>query len=144
MKAVMEEMKALKKNETWRIVDLPSGKRPMGCMWVFTMKYNSNGKVERNKARLVANGFSQSHGVDHSETFAPVAKLNSIRILLSLAANLDWPLYKLNIKNAFPNGDLDEEVYIELPPGFVDDQQQNVQIKKVSLWVKTVSLGMVW
>ena len=85
------------------------------------MKYNPDGKVERYKARLVAKGFTQTFGIDYSETFAPVAKLNSIRIPLSLAINSDWPLYQLDIKNAFLNRELVEEVYMELPPGFFDD-----------------------
>ena len=120
--ADMEEMKSLQKNNTWKIVDLPGGKHPVGCKWVFTVKYNPDGKVERYKARLVAKGFTQTFGIDYSETFAPVAKLNSIRIPLSLAVNFNWPLYQLDIKNAFLNGELVEEVYIELPPRFFDDQ----------------------
>ena len=93
----------------------------MGCTWVFTVKYNPNGKIERCKAKLVAKGFTQTFGIDYCETFALVAKLNSIRIFLSLAANSDWPLYQLDIKNAFLNRELVEEVYMELPPGFFDD-----------------------
>ncbi|RVW27824.1 Retrovirus-related Pol polyprotein from transposon RE2 [Vitis vinifera] len=98
------------------------GKHPVGCKWVFTVKYNPDGKVERYKARLVAKGFTQTFGIDYFETFAPVAKLNSMRIPLSLAVNFDWPLYQLDIKNAFLNGELVEEVYMELPPEFFDDQ----------------------
>ena len=86
------------------------------------MKYNPNGKIERCKVRLVAKGFTQTFGIDYSKTFALVAKLNSIRIFLSLAANSDWPLYQLDIKNAFLNRELVEEVYMELPPRFFDDQ----------------------
>lgn len=67
---------------------------------------------------MVAKGFTQSYGIDYQETFAPVAKLNTIRVFLSIAANLDWPLYQLDVKNAFLNGDLDEEVYMDIPPGF--------------------------
>ncbi|KAK2414048.1 putative mitochondrial protein [Trifolium repens] len=124
--AVLEEMKALEKNKTWSVMTLPDGKKTVGCKWVFTVKYNSDGSIERYKARLVAKGFTQTYGIDYSETFAPVAKLNTVRILLSLAANLDWPLHQLDVKNAFLNGDLEEEVYMDIPPGFEDRFGSNV------------------
>ncbi|GMP88706.1 hypothetical protein CsSME_00040591 [Camellia sinensis var. sinensis] len=107
--AVMEEMNALRRSGTWEIVDLPKDKKTVGCKWVFTIKCNADGSVERYKARLVAKGFTQTYGIDYQETFAPVAKINSIRVLLSLAVNSDWPLHQLDIKNAFLNGDLEEE-----------------------------------
>ncbi|KAK0577899.1 hypothetical protein LWI29_001989 [Acer saccharum] len=115
---IQEEMNALKKNGTWELSNLPEGKRPVGCKWIFTIKYNPDGSVSRYKARLVVKGFTQTYGIDYQETFAPVAKLNTVRVLLSLAANLDWPLHQLDVKNAFLNGDLEEEVYMEIPPGF--------------------------
>ncbi|RVW25301.1 Retrovirus-related Pol polyprotein from transposon RE1 [Vitis vinifera] len=118
-KAVQDEIDALEKNGTWTIIDLPVG-RPVGCKWIFTIKYKADGSVERFKARLVARGFTQSYGIDYQETFAPIAKLNTIRILLSLAVNQDWCLQQLDIKNAFLNGDLEEEVYMEIPPAWFD------------------------
>lgn len=116
--AVYEEMRALQKNKTWEIVDLPREKKTVGCKWLFTIKCKSDGSIERYKARLVAKGFTQTYGIDYQETFAPVAKINSIRVLLSLAVHLNWPLQQLDVKNAFLNGDLEEEVFMDLPPGF--------------------------
>jgi hypothetical protein len=116
--AMLEEMAALDKNNTWVLTTLPPNKRVVGCKWVFTVKQNSEGKVERYKARLVAKGYSQTYGVDYDETFAPVAKMNTIRALISIAANNKWKLYQTDVKNAFLHGDLYEEVYMEIPPGF--------------------------
>ncbi|KAH9763107.1 protein kinase domain-containing protein [Citrus sinensis] len=124
--AVLEEMNALEKNQTWKVVNLPKGKSTVGCKWVFTVKYNSDGSLERYKARLVAKGFTQTYGIDYSETFAPVAKLNIVRVLLSIATNLNWPLQQLDVKNAFLNGDLKEEVYMDPPPGFSEKLRLNV------------------
>ncbi|KAA0055577.1 Cysteine-rich RLK (RECEPTOR-like protein kinase) 8 [Cucumis melo var. makuwa] len=115
--AVMEEMKAFEKNNTWEICALPKGHKLVGCKWVLTLKYKADGTLDRHKARLVAKGFTQTYGVDYSETFSPVAKLNTVRVL-SVAVNKDWPLYQLDVKNAFLNGDLVEEVYMSPPPGF--------------------------
>ncbi|CAM8937083.1 unnamed protein product [Rhodiola kirilowii] len=117
--AMIEEMNALDANCTWDLVSLPVGKKCIGCRWVYTVKVNSDGSVARLKARLVAKGYAQTYGNDYSDTFSPVAKMTSIRLIISLAACSDWPLHQLDIKNAFLHGDLDEEVYIEQPPGFV-------------------------
>ena len=88
------------KNSTWGIVDLPMGKKTVGCIWVFTSKFRADGKLERYKARLVAKGYTQTPGIDYHEPFAPVAKMNTIRILFSLATNLNWPLQQFDVKNA--------------------------------------------
>ena len=116
--AVLEELRALEKNQTWVAADLPKGITMVGCKWIFTPKFNSDGSLERYKAWLVAKGFTQTYGIDYTETLAPVAKLNTVRILLSIAVNLDWKLRQFDVKNVFLNGKLDEEIYMLPPPGF--------------------------
>ena len=91
-KPIKKEMRALEKNQTWEVTGLPKGKKTLGCKWVFTIKYNSNGTLEQYKVWLVAKGFTQTFGIDYLENFAPMAKLNTVRVLLSMAVNLDWPL----------------------------------------------------
>ena len=116
-------MNALENNETWEIVNQPRGKSTVGCKWVFTAKYKVDGSIECYKAILVAKGYTQTSGIDYQETFAPEAKINTIRILLSLGANLDLSLQQLDVKNAFINGDIKEKVYMELPPGFDSERK---------------------
>lgn len=115
-KATNEEIEALEKNGTWVLSDLPRRKKPISCRWIFTIKHKADGSIERLKARSVAKGFTQSYDIDYQVTFAPVAKLNTVRILLSLATNYNWP-FQLDVKNAFLSGDLAEEVYMEVSGG---------------------------
>jgi hypothetical protein len=86
---MLEEMRALEKNNTWELVDLPPGKQPVGWKWVFTIKHTPEGKMDRYKAHLVAKSYTQTYRIDYDETFAPVAKMNSVRALISCAVNLD-------------------------------------------------------
>ena len=86
------EMEFLAKNNTWELVKFPKGSKPVGCRWVFTVKYKSDGSIERYKVRLVAKEYAQTYEIDYLETFAPVAKMNTIQVLLSLAANFGWNL----------------------------------------------------
>lgn len=116
--AMDQEMAALSENQTWILEKLPSGRRAIGCKWVFTIKSVSKGDMERFKARLVAKGFAQREGIDYFETFAPVVRYESIRMLLAMAAKEDFEMLKFDVKTAFINGDLHEEIYMEQPPGF--------------------------
>ena len=113
-----EELAALERTGTWDLVPLPSHVRPITCKWVYKVKTRSDGSLERYKARLVARGFQQEHGRDYDETFAPVAHMTTVRTLLAVASVREWPISQLDVKNAFLNGELREEVYMRPPPGY--------------------------
>ena len=127
--AMMDESTALQQQGTWSLVPLPSSKHSIGCKWVFKIKRNLDGTVAQHKACLVAKGFLQQQGVDFQDTFSPVAKQPTIRILLCLALHYRWPLKQLDISNAFLHGQLQEEVYMDQPPGFVDPQNVSLVCK---------------
>ena len=129
-KAMEEEMHALELNHTWDLIPKPARTSTVGCHWVFTIKQNPDGTVDRLKARLVAKDFTQTYGFDYTETFSPVAKLNFIHIIISLAANLDWPLHQLDVKNAFLHGHLTEIVYMTQPPRFESKGECVCHLKK--------------
>ena len=112
-----EEMKSLQKNETWELVEYPPGKKPVGCRWIYTVKYKADDSIKRFKARLVAKWYTQTYGIDYTKTFALIAKINLVQVLLSLVANLDWPLQQFNVKNVFLHGKLSKELYMDLQSG---------------------------
>lgn len=117
--AMNEEIISIEKNKTWELIDLPKGKNVIGVKWIYKTKFKEDGSIHKHKARLVAKGYSQQPGVDFTETFAPVARMETIRIVLAVAAQLELPIYQLDVKSAFLNGDLKEEVYVEQPAGYV-------------------------
>ncbi|GKF61535.1 retrovirus-related pol polyprotein from transposon TNT 1-94, partial [Tanacetum coccineum] len=108
--AIKDEMQAIERNQTWELVDFPNDKSPISLKWLFSTKFNTDGSVQKHKARLVEKGYAQQHGVDFNETFSPVARFETVRILLLLAAHLNWPVYQFDVKSAFLNGELEEEV----------------------------------
>ena len=125
--AMEQEMESMYFNYVWELVDLPESVRPIGCKWIYKKKRGVDGKVETFKAWLVAKGYTQKEGVDYEETFSLVAMLKSIRILLSIAAALDYEIWKMDVKTAFLNGYLDESIYMMQPEGFiVEGQEQKV------------------
>ncbi|CAL8157474.1 unnamed protein product [Prunus armeniaca] len=129
MDAINVEMDALNKNKTWDLITLSRWKKAVECRWVFTLKHKANGFIDGYKARLVAKCYTQTYGVDYMETFAPVAKLNTVRVLFSLAANHDWPLLQFDVKNVFLHGDLNEEIYMDLPHGIPVTSNEGVVCK---------------
>ncbi|GJW06676.1 putative RNA-directed DNA polymerase [Tanacetum coccineum] len=132
--AMNNEMHALYENNTWELVDLPYGRKPIGSRWVYKIKYMSTGEIERYKARVVAKGYNQKEGIDYEETFSPVVKMSTVRCLIDLAVQRDWKLYQMDVNNAFLYGDLYEDVYMIPPPGFMDKNDNRVCKLKRSLY----------
>ena len=117
-RACEEETHSIEKNNTWILVDLPYGATPIGLKWVFKIKRNADGSINKYKSRLVAKGYVQRHGIDYDEVFAPVARLETIRLLVNLAATNGWEVYHLDVKTAFLHGELKETVYVKQPEGY--------------------------
>ncbi|WVZ17516.1 hypothetical protein V8G54_010498 [Vigna mungo] len=133
-KAIESELLALKENQTWDIVSCPPSVKPLGSKFVFSIKLCSDGSIDRYKAQLVVLGNKQEYGLDYDETFAPVAKMTTVRTILALTASKSWPLHQMDVKNAFLHGDLKEEVYITLPGGMSTLSQNTVCKLKRSLY----------
>lgn len=123
--AMDEEIAAIEKNNTWALTDLPKGQKSIGVKWVYKTKLNAEGKVDKHKARLVAKGYKQEYGIDYKEVFAPVARHDTIRLVLALAAQNSWPIFQLDVKSAFLQGELQESVYVDQPQGYVQQGKEN-------------------
>ena len=113
--AIQKEFDSLIKNDVWDIVDLPEGRKAIGSKWVFKRKRDADGNVERHKARLVAQGFTQKSGIDYDETFCPVVRFESIKLIIALAAKYNLQLHQVDITTAFLNGELEEDIFMKQP-----------------------------
>ncbi len=133
-RAADEEMESLQKNQTWELVELPKGAKTIGCRWVLSTKHNSDGSLLKHKARLVAKGYAQRDGIDYTETYAPVARFNSIRVILAIAAERDMELHQMDVKTAFLYGELKETVYMDQPEGYIVKNPNLVCRLKKSLY----------
>src|SRR5579862_9353626 len=116
--ALKEEMVAQREATTFTLVKCPPDQAPIGSMWVFATKFDETGTVVKRRARLVAKGYAQRYGIDYEETYAPVCRIGSIRVLIALAAYFDWEVHHMDVTSAFLNGDLEETVYMQQPPTF--------------------------
>ena len=134
--AMAEELTALYQTRTWDLVSLPPGKHVIGCRWVYKIKTKSDGSIERYKARLVAKGYSQQYGFDYEETFAPVAKMTTVRTMIAVASVRQWKIFQMDVKNAFLNGDLHEEVYMSPPPGVQHQPGEVCRLRKALYGLK--------
>ena len=132
--AVNNEIESIMQNHTWELVDLPPGSKPLGYKWIFKRKMKADGSIDKYKARLVVKGYRQKEGLDYFDTYSPVTRITSIRMLISIAALFNLEIHQMDVKTAFLNGDLNEEIYMEQPEGFVVSGQE----KKVCRLVKSL------
>ena len=141
IEAMDEEIHAIEKNDTWKLTNLPENKKAIGVKWVYKTKKNAKGEVQRYKARLVAKGYKQRESIDYGEVFALVARLETIRLMISLAAQHRWKIYQLDVKSAFLNGFLEEEIYVEQPLGYIEAENDGkvYKLKKALYGLKQAS-----
>ena len=139
--AMQEELNQFEHRKVWKLVPRPKHKKVIDTRWVFRNKLDEEGIVTRNKARLVAKGYSQAEGIDYDETFAPVARLEAIRMFLAFAAHSNFKVYQMDVKSAFLNEELDEEVYVEQSPGFEESRISGLCLLSLKsyLWPETSS-----
>jgi hypothetical protein len=128
-KAMDAEIEAIERNHTWELMELPEGEKTVGVKWIYRTKLNEKGEVDKFKARLVAKGYTQKYGIDYSEVFAPVARHDTIRMIISLAAMNEWTVFQLDVKSAFLHGELVEQVFVDQPPGYVKKGSKHMVYK---------------
>ena len=114
----------MKKKNTWQLTDLPKGHKAIDVKWVYKIKVKVNGEIDRYKARLVAKGFEQREGYDYGEIFFPIARMETVRLIIALAAQRQWKIHQMDVNSAFLNGPLDEEVYVKKPSGFIQSGKE--------------------
>ena len=130
-----QELKSIEQNRTWELVPLPGGHRPITLKWVFKLKKDEQGAMIKHKARLVVRGFVQQEGIDYDDAFAPVARMESVRVLLALAAQKGWQVRYMDVKSTFLNGDLKEEVYVRQPPDYaIAEEERKVYCLRKALY----------
>jgi histone deacetylase 1/2 len=127
--AMDSEYQALLWNRTWHLVPHPKGKNVIRCKWVYKVKRKADGTIDQYKAHLIAKGFKQRYGIDYEDTFSPMVKAMTIRLILSVAVSKGWSLWQLDVQNAFLHGILEEEVYMQWPPGYADEKHPNYVCK---------------
>ena len=132
--AINDEVESILQNYTWELVDLPPGSKPLGYKWIFKKKMKADGSIDKYKARLVIKGYKKKEGLDYFDTYLPVTRISSIRMLIAIAAIHNLEIRQMDVKTAFLNGDLDEEIYMEQPEGFIIPGQE----KKVCRLVKSL------
>ena len=128
-KAMDAEIEAIERNHTWELMELPEGEKTVGVKWIYRTKLNEKGEVDKFKARLVAKGYTQKYGIDYSEVFSPVARHDTIRMIISLAAMNEWIVFQLDVKSAFLHGELVEQVFVDQPPGYVKKGSKHMVYK---------------
>jgi hypothetical protein len=129
LEAMEDELSSMSSNGVWDLVEILNEAKKVGCKWIYKTKYDSKGKIERFKARLVAKGFTQREEIDYTETFSPISKKDSFRIVMTLIAHYDLELHQMDVKTVFLNGDLQENVYMTQPEGFVVEGKEHMGCK---------------
>ena len=129
--AINSEVESILKNHTWELVDIPPGNKLIGYKWIFKRNLKVDGSIDKYKARLAAKGYSQNEGLDYFDTYSPVSRITSIRMVIAIASLNYMEIHHMNVKTTFLNGELDEEIYMKQPEGFVVQGQENKVCKLV-------------